>query len=47
MNKKLAVIGDGMNDVDSFEIADVSFAMGSSCSYVRHHASMVLVEDNF
>jgi len=47
MNKKIAVIGDGMNDVDSFQIADVSFAMGSSCSYARHHASMVLVEDNF
>jgi len=47
MNKKIAVIGDGMNDVESFQIADVSFAMGSSCSYARHHASMVLVEDNF
>jgi len=47
MGKKIAVVGDGMNDVETFPIADVSFAMGSSCSFARHHASMVLVEDDF
>lgn len=47
MGKKVAVVGDGLNDVESFKIADVSFAMGSSSSVARHNASMVLVNDDF
>lgn len=47
MGKKVAVVGDGLNDIESFHIADVSFAMGSSSSVARHNASMVLVNDDF
>lgn len=47
MKKKVAVIGEGLNDIQAFEMADVSFAMGSGKSVARNKASMVLLDDNF
>lgn len=47
MQKKVAVIGEGLNDIKAFEIADVSFAMGSGTSITRNKASMVLLDNNF
>jgi magnesium-transporting ATPase (P-type) len=47
MHKKVAVIGEGINDLKAFENADVSFAMGSGKSIARNRSSMVLTDDNF
>jgi magnesium-transporting ATPase (P-type) len=47
MQKKVAVIGEGLNDIQAFDIADVSFAMGSGASITRSKASMVLLDNNF
>lgn len=47
MQKKVAVVGEGLNDIKAFEIADVSFAMGSGTSITRNKASMVLLDNNF
>jgi P-type E1-E2 ATPase len=47
MKKKVAVVGEGINDLKAFESADVSFAMGSGKSISRNRASMVLTDDNF
>ena len=47
MKRKVAVIGEGLNDVQAFDQADVSFAMGSGKSVARNKASMVLLDNNF
>lgn len=47
MERKVIVVGEGLNDVEALETADVSFAMGSGCSLAKKSANMVLVEDNF
>jgi len=47
MERKVIVVGEGMNDVEALETADVSFAMGSGCSLAKQSANMVLIEDNF
>lgn len=47
MERKVVVVGDGLNDVEALETADVSFAMGSGCSLAKQSANMVLIEDNF
>jgi len=44
---KVAVVGEGINDIDAFEAADVSFAVGSGTSYARNKASMVLTTNDF
>lgn len=46
-DKKVAVIGDGINDLKAFETADVSFAMASGTSVARNSASMVLTDNDF
>ena len=45
--KKVACVGEGINDIEAFEAADVSFALQSGTSYARNKASMVLQTDNF
>jgi P-type E1-E2 ATPase len=46
MDKKVVVVGDGLNDLDAIEKADVSFAMGSGKSISRNAASMVLINND-
>lgn len=45
--RKVAVIGEGMNDVKAFKAAHVSLAMGSGTSYAKNNASMILTENDF
>lgn len=45
--KKVIVVGDGLNDVEAIETADVSFAMGTGCSLAKQSAKMVLVNNDF
>lgn len=45
--KKVAVVGEGVSDVASFDAANASFAMGSGTSFARNRASMILTNDNF
>ena len=47
MGRKVAVIGEGLNDITAFDSADVSFAMGSGKSIARNKASMVLLDNDF
>jgi len=45
--RRVAVIGEGINDVKAFKTADVSFALQSGTSIARNNASMVLRTDDF
>ena len=45
--RRVAVIGEGINDVKAFQTADVSFALQSGTSIARNNASMVLRTDDF
>ena len=45
--RRVAVIGEGINDVKAFHTADVSFALQSGTSIARNEASMVLRTDDF
>ncbi len=45
-DNKVAIVGEGINDLDAFKEADVSFAMGSGCSITRNNASIVVTDDN-
>jgi len=47
MNKKVAVVGDGINDVEVFKQADVSFAMNSGCDLAKSNSSFILIDDDF
>ena len=44
---KIAIVGDDINDVESFKDAHVSFSMHNSHSILKNNASMVLKDDNF
>lgn len=46
-NKKVAVVGDGINDVEVFKQADVSFAMNSGCDMARDNCSFILADNDF
>lgn len=46
-DRKVAVVGEGINDVQAFSQASVSFAMGSGSSLARNRASMVLTTNDF
>lgn len=47
LGRRIAVTGDGINDVDALKCADVGLAMGSGCSAARESSSMILVGDDF
>jgi len=44
---RVAVIGEGINDVPAFREASVAFAMGSGCSLARNNSSIILTSDDF
>lgn len=43
---RLLAIGDGLNDLDMFDIADTSVAMGNAQDIVKQHADMVTTTCN-
>jgi len=45
--RKVAVVGQGINDIEAFKAAQVSFAMGDGASFARNQASMVLQTNEF
>ncbi len=46
LHKKVAVTGEGMNDVDALKISEVGFCMGSGVQVAKESANVVLKEDN-
>jgi len=45
--RKVAVVGEGINDLDAFAAADVSFAVADGTSLARNSASMILQTNDF
>jgi len=45
--RKVGVIGEGINDLQAFKAADVSFALQDGTSLARNNASMVLRTNDF
>lgn len=45
--RKVAVVGEGINDLDAFSAADVSFAVADGTSLARNSASMILQTNDF
>lgn len=46
-SKTVAVTGDGINDIDALEHADVGLSMGSGCSAAKQSSSLILTNDDF
>ena len=47
LGRKVAVTGDGINDIEALEIADVGFAIGSGVSAAKQASSIILTDDDF
>ena len=47
LNKKVAVTGEGISDVEALREADVSFAMGCGCDLAKENADMIILKNNF
>lgn len=45
--KKVAVVGDGINDIQAFQTSEVAFAMGSGQVLAKKNSDMVLTKDDF
>lgn len=45
--RRVAVVGEGINDVEAFEAANVSFAVQHGSSLARNRASMILQTNDF
>jgi magnesium-transporting ATPase (P-type) len=45
--RRVAVVGEGINDIDAFKAADVSFAVQDGTSMARNNASMILQTNDF
>lgn len=43
----VSVTGDGINDIEALNNADVGLAMGSGCSAAKQASSMILANDDF
>lgn len=46
-SRRVAVVGEGINDIDAFMAANVSFAVQDGSSLARNNASMVLQTNDF
>ena len=46
-SRRVAVVGEGINDIDAFMAANVSFAVQEGSSLARNNASMVLQTNDF
>ena len=46
-SRRVAVVGEGINDIDAFMAANVSFAVQDGSSLARNNASMVLMTNDF
>jgi len=47
LGRTVATIGEGLNDLDALQNADVGFAMGSGVSFAKDNSDMILINDNF
>ena len=45
--RRVAVVGEGINDLDAFSAANVSFAVQDGTSIARNNASMILQTNDF
>lgn len=46
-DRNIGVVGEGINDIEAFKAADVSFAVQSGTSVARNNASMILRTNDF
>jgi Ca2+-transporting ATPase len=47
LDQVVAVTGDGINDVEALQSADVGLAMGSGCTAARYASDLILTDNDF
>lgn len=47
LNRRVAVSGEGINDVDALQAADVGMSLGSGVEITQSNSSLCLVNDDF